>query len=913
MLMRGDRHFQIVVAALQLDLGDVQGETLIIRLDAPLGISDDHRACGGAAQGHGNADAGILGRSLLGHELGVASEVDIVCEVAVMDGVAFDGDGAGAQGHGALGVHIDTAAAEISGVAGDGASVEVQRTVHIDTAAEYRVRERTRITDRSLVILDGSLVVHGEYAAVFHIHTAASGEYLCVAAFSLIGVHGSGIVHSEDAVGTHIYAAAVEGLKITITFAESIVAGDAGIAGHRKGAFGHSHATAVAAGGVAGDHAAGHLESAVVSDIHSAAVTGGIVSAGSILGDLAAGHIEGAAFYIHSAAIAGDGAGVAVLGVLRGVAGDQAAHHVEGAGAVDHYSGTQGFAFGTAVVIDKLAAIHIKCTVDDHAACGYIGGIVGGVAGDGAAVHIKGGVLGYGHAGAPASFVPIILAAEIAAGDLTGIVLAVGEVKGVAAGDHNSSRCSVAASAEGMAVQAEGHARRSRPAIAVFIIGKLRVVHQKVVALGGDKLRTADAGADNRPMAGAELFAVGATADAVLVDLLGLDLQAFFGGSELGIHPVSGEAVAVHIRPRDQEGGNIGAGNTDGAAALQALVDQSAADGEVDIVGAVHAAVAGDGGDATGGDNILRVSIEVHAAAALRGGVIPNGGACKIHSGGVDIAVVFIGLHEHAAAIGSRGVFLDDAAVEVYIDIAVGVERTAAVSGIIEAGGRAAGDGAAGHGEIGKFFEPGGRAGGVGQLDGAAGLGGAVGNGAALIHVHRAGRTDGSPIVGGVILGDAVLDGGSGLQVKLTGGVFYENKGIAGLNYLAIALEGDILQGQLAALIQVELVKGGFSRPLQGECFALFAADGDVSCFAVDEQRFGEVDVRRQNDGGVFGIHSGFQRLEGADFRRAVRCPHGGRDQAEGQDQGHEQASYAFFHSSSSLGWVSPNLFSCKF
>ena len=210
------------------------------------------------------------------------------------------------------------------------------------------------------------------------------------------------------------------------------------------------------------------------------------------------------------------------------------------------------------------------------------------------------------------------------------------------------------------------------------------------------------------------------------------------------------------------------------------------------------------------------------------------------------------------------------------------------MSGIIEAGGRAAGDGAAGHGEIGKFFEPGGRAGGVGQLDGAAGLGGAVGNGAALIHVHRAGRTDGSPIVGGVILGDAVLDGGAGLQVKLTGGVFYENKGIAGLNYLAIALEGDILQGQLAALSQVDLVKGGFSWPLQGVGFALFAADGDVSCFAVDEQRFGEVDVRRQNDGGVFGIHSGFQLLKGADFRRAVRCPHRGRDQAEGQDQGHE-------------------------
>ena len=912
-LMRGDRHFQIVVAALQLDLGDVQGETGVIRLDAPLGIGDDHRACGGAAQGHGNADAGILGGSILGHELGITDEIDIVCEVAVMDGVAFDGDGAGAQGHGALGVHIDTAAAEMSGVAGDGASVEVQRTVHIDTAAEYRVRERTRITDRSLVILDGSLVVHVEDAAVFHIHAAASGEYLCVAAFSLIGVHGGGIVHSEDAVGTHIYAAAVEGLKIIITFAESIVAGDAGIAGHRKGAFVHSHAAAVAAGGVAGDHAAGHLESAVVSDIHSAAITGGIVSAGSILGDLAAGHIEGAAFYIHSAAIAGDGAGVAVLGVLRGVAGDQAAHHVEGAGAVDHYSGTQGFAFGTAVVIDKLAAIHIKCTVDDHAACGYIGGIVGGVAGDGAAVHIKGGVLSYGHAGAPAGFVPIILAAEIAAGDLTGIVLAVGEVEGVAAGDHNSRRCSVAASAEGMAVQAEGHARRSRPAIAAFIIGKLRVVHQEVFALGGDELRAADAGTDDPPMAISSLFAVGAAADAVLVDLFGPNLQAFFGGSELGIHPVSGEAVAVHIRPRDQEGGNIGAGNTDGAAALQALVDQSAADGEVDIVSAVHTAVASDCGDSAGGDNILRVAVEVHAAAALFGSVIPNGSAREVHSGGVDIAIVFKGLHEHAAAIGSRGVFLDDAAVEVYIDIAVGVERTAAVSGITAAGGRAAGDGAAVHGEIGKFFEPGGRSGGVGQIDGAAGLGGAVGNGAALIHVHRAGGTDGSAIVGGVILGDAVLDGGAGLQVKLTGGVFYENKGIAGLNYLAIALEGDILQGQLAALIQVELVKGGIIRPLQGECFALFAADGDVSCFAVDEQRFGEVDVRRQNDGGVFGIHSGFQPLKGADFRRAVRCPHRGRDQAEGQDQGHEQASYAFFHLFSSLGWVSPNLFSCKF
>ena len=913
MLMHGQRHFQIVAAALQVYLGDVAGEAGVIRLDALFGIGDDHGAGGGAAQGHGNADAGILGGSLLGHELGVAGEVDIIRKVAVMDGVILDGDGAGAQVHGGLGVHIDTAAAEISFVAGDGAAVEVQRTVHIDTAAEYRVRESTGIIERNLIILDGGLVVHGEDAAVFHIHAAAAGEDILVAAPGLVSVHRGGIVHSEDAIGAHIHAAAVEGSEISSNVAESGVAGDASLLRHGEGAVGHIHAAAVAAGGIAGDLAAGHVEDAAVGDIDSAAVTGGLVAAGDILGDLAAGHVEGAAFYIHGAAIAGVGAITAVFAVLRGIAGDQAVHQVEGAAGEDHYGGAKDVGGGAAVVIDELAAIHIKCTVDDHAACGYIGGIVGGVAGDGAAVHIKGGVLGYGHAGAPAGFVPIILAAEIAAGDLTGIVLAVGEVEGVAAGDHNSSRCSVAASAEGMAVQAEGHARRSRPAIAVFIIGKLCVVHQKVVALGGDKLRTADAGTGDHPMAFGGPVTVGTATDAVLVDLLGLDLQAFFGGSELGIHPVSGEVVAVHIRPRDQEGGNIGAGNTDGAAALQAIVDQSAADGEVDIVSAVHAAVAGDGGDATGGDNILRVSIEVHAAAALRGGVIPNGGACKIHSGGVDIAIVFIGLHEHAAAIGSRGVFLDDAAVEVYIDIAVGVERTAAVNGIIEAGGRAAGDGAAGHGEIGKFFEPGGRAGGVGQLDGAAGLGGAVGNGAALIHVHRAGRTDGSPIVGGVILGDAVLDGGAGLQVKLTGGVFYENKGVAGLDHLAVALEGDILQGQLAALIQVELVKGGIIRPLQGVGFALFAADGDVSCFAVDEQRFGEVDVRRQNDGGVFGIHSGFQLLEGADFRRAVRCPHGGRDQAEGQDQGHEQASYAFFHSSSSLGWVSPNLFSCKF
>ena len=914
MLMHGERHFQIVAAALQVYLGDVAGEAGVIRLDAPLGIGDDHGAGGGAAQGHGNADAGILGRSLLGHELGVAGEVDIIRKVAVMDGVILDGDGAGAQLHGGLGVHIDAAAAEISFVAGDGAAVEVQRTVHIDPAAEYRVRERRVILDRNRVILDGGLVVHGEDAAVFHIHAAAAGEDIFEAALSRVGVYGGGIVHSEGAVCAYIHAAAIEGSIITvIRAAVSGVAGDASLLGHGEGAVGHIHAAAVAADGVAGDHAAGHAEDAAVGDIHTAAVTGGIVSAGRILGDLAAGHIEDAAFYIHGAAIAGGGAaGVAVFGVLGGIAGNQAVHKVEGAAGVDQYGGGPSPAGGIAVVIGESTAIHIKCTVDDHAACGRLV-TAADVAEDGAAVHIKGGVLGYGHAGAPAGFVPIILAAEIAAGDLTGIVLAVGEVKGVAAGDHNSSRRSVAASAEGVAVQAEGHARRSRPAIAVFIIGKLRVVHQEVFALGGDKLRTADAGAGDHPMAFGGPVTVGTATDAVLVDLLGLDLQAFFGGSELGIHPVSGEVVAVHIRPRDQEGGNIGAGNTDGAAALQAIVDQSAADGEVDIVSAVHAAVAGDGGDATGGDNILRVAVEVHAAAALRGSVIPNGGACEVHSGGVDIAVVFIGLHEHAAAIGSRGVFLDDAAQKVHIDIAVGVERAATVKGITAAGGSAAGDGAAVHGEVGKFFEPGGRAGGVGQLDGAAGLGGAVGNGAALIHVHRAGRTDGSPIVGGVILGDAVLDGGAGLQAKLTGGVFYENKGIAGLNYLAIALEGDILQGQLAALIQVELVKGGFSRPLQGECFALFAADGDVSRFAVDEQRFGEVDVRRQDDGGVFGIHSGFQRLKGADLRRAVRCPHRGRDQAESQDQGHEQASYAFFHLFSSLGWVSPNLFSCKF
>ena len=422
--MGGQLGHKVVVAARHSQGLRLEGEAAVVILNIPAHIGDDHGALCllNALQGQRNGDVAARLGSLLRNELLCAGEIEVF-KNGLGGGVIPNGDGAGAQVYGALGIQIDAAALVVGGVVLNGAAAEVQGAAYIDAAALDGL-QTVVILHRHGVGLDGGIVVHGEGAALTDIDAAALGIAVGVAGAGQVAAYAGIARHGELAGSAHKHAAALVLRRVIVP--PSGVIRDLGVAGHGEGAVIHGHAAAVASGSVAGNFAAGHFEYAASADIHAAAVTLDIIAhTGPVVLDNAAGHFEYAAVYIHGAAVKG-AAGPFIVG--RTVAGDLTAHEDEGAGGV-HQHAADIIAFGAdptgALVILDGAAIHIKCTVGLHSTRlepGLIG--IEGVVADAAVIEVEGGSGADDNA---AGIGDIALAIDDA-GDLA-VGAAVGEVK----------------------------------------------------------------------------------------------------------------------------------------------------------------------------------------------------------------------------------------------------------------------------------------------------------------------------------------------------------------------------------------------------------------------------------------------------------------------------------------------------
>ena len=384
---------QYIIAVAVTDQGDLfrlEGEAAVAVTNILAGVGDYRGTLCllNARQGQGEGDAAAVRRSHRSYELLRAGEIEVV-PGGFFGGVIPDDDGAGAQVHGTLGVHIEAAALIHSSVVLDGAAAQVQGAAY-EHAAAVEVFRIALILARHGVGLEGGFFTHGEGAALTDIDACALGNAVAIAVADEVPLHTGVSTHGEGAAGAHKDAAALV-LVVPIVHL-GFVAADLGIAGHFEGAFDHGHAAAIAGDSVAGNFAAGHGEFAASADIHSAAVTQDIAPTGPVVLDNAAGHSEFAAVYIHGAAVKG-AAGPVIVG--RTVAGDLAVIEVKDAGgAYQHAADIVAFGAdpaGALVILDG-AAIHIKCTVDLHSTRlepGLIG--VEGIVADAAVIEVEGG------------------------------------------------------------------------------------------------------------------------------------------------------------------------------------------------------------------------------------------------------------------------------------------------------------------------------------------------------------------------------------------------------------------------------------------------------------------------------------------------------------------------------------------
>ena len=290
----------------------------------------------------------------------------------------------------------------------------------------------------------------------------------------------------------------------------------------------------------------------------------------------------------------------------------------------------------------------------------------------------------------------------------------------------------------------------------------------------------------------------GAAADAVGVVLLAHDLKiAVGGGRELGVGAVREEIAIFGIIAGDQGGGNVRTGDTDLAALGQAGSINGFLGGQVYIVGAGRAGVAGDVGDTADGEG---GAVKVHAAAQLLGGVAGDGGAAEVQD---NIAGVFAGLAIDGAAVTVGGVVLDDAVLNVHGHPAIGVDSAALRVVGVGAGGGAAGDGGALHGEGGGILVPGPIRLAVDINSTTLGGVSAVFNSAALLHDHTAQyQADGTAAVDG----RTVLDGGALAQGQLGLRVVHAEKSVFCLSGLFVAVQNNVPEGQISAVVQFKSV-----------------------------------------------------------------------------------------------------------
>ncbi|PWL44284.1 MAG: hypothetical protein DBY43_00975, partial [Clostridiaceae bacterium] len=810
---------QYIVAVAVTDQGDLfrlEGEAAVAGNNILAGVGDNRGTLCllNARQGQGEGDAAAVRRTRRSYELLCAGEIEVV-PGGFFGGIIPDGDGAGAQVHGTLGVHIEAAALVVGGIFLDGAAVEVQGAAY-EHAAAVEVFRIALILARHGVGLEGGFFTHGEGAALADIDACALGNTVAIAVADEVPLHTGVSTHGEGAAGAHKDAAAFV-LVVPIVHLGAVAA-DLGIVGHFEGALDHGHAASVAGGSVAGNFAAGHGEFAASADIHSAAVTQDIAPTGPVVLDNAAGHGEFAAVYIHGAAVKG-AAGPVIVG--RTVAGNFAAGHGEFAGGV-HQHAADIVAFGAdpagALVILDGAAIHIKCTVGLHSACLEVRLIgVEGVVADAAVIEVKGG---FGADDNAAGLVDTARAVNVA-GDLA-VGAAVGEVKGDK-GVFQFDGCRFPRRMDGVAIEAQGN-----PEIGLPGFGEGHIIQKVVAAAIFDQVQAADALAGDLPMVDAGLLAVGAAADAVGVVLLAHQLKSAIGGLELGVGAVGGEIAgfAVVVIAGDQGGGDVCAGNADLAARFQAGAADGLTGGQVHIVGAALAGVAGDVGDTADGEGGAG---KVHAAAQLLRGVAGDSGATEVQD---NIAGVFAGLAIDGAAVTVGGVVLDGAVLNVHGHPAIGVDG-AALRVVSRAGGGAAGDGGALHGEgdgagrgaAPRFIDHG---------NGAAPVaGGAVLDGAVLFHDQL---TRGHIYGGTVAGGSAVLDGSALAQGQLRViGAGHKNECVFGRYSVLVAVQDDVLEGQLTSfqperiltfIVVCAGLEGSGAKQLIGA--ALLASYGDV-------------------------------------------------------------------------------------
>ena len=785
-------HGQHIVAVAVTDQGDLfrlEGEAAVAVTNILAGVGDDRGTLCllNARQGQGEGDAAAVRRTRRSFELLRAGEIEVV-PGGLFGGVIPDDDGAGAQVHGTLGVQIEAAALIHSGVVLDGAAVEVQGAAHEHAAAADALRS-VGILLLHGVGLDGGVVVHGEGAAAGHIDAAALGVTVGVTAVGQVAAYDGVAGHGELAGSAHIDATAQVFNSVIVLLGD--VVRDLGIAGHGEGTVVHGHAAAVAGGGVAGDLAAGHLEGAVAADIDGAAVAERLARTGGIILDNAAGHIKLTAVYIHGAAIVGNSPGrFFIAGV---VAGDLAAIEVKDTGGVYQHAAGVGLGAGglqcIALVILDGAAIHIKCTVDLHSACQEIVLIrVQAQVADAAVIEVECSSGADDNAAALVDTVPGVNVA----GDLAGAA-AVGEVKSDK-GVFQFDGCRFPRCMDGVAVEAQGN-----PEIGLPGFGEGHIIQQVVAAAILDQVQAADARADDLPMAGAGLLAVGTAADAVGVVILAHQLKiAAGGGLELGVSAVGGEIAgfAVVGIAGDQGGGDVRAGNADLTALLQAGAADGLTGGQVHIVGAALAGVAGDVGDTADGEGGAG---KVHAAAQLLGGVAGDGGAAEVQD---NIAGVFAGLAIDGAAVTGGGVVLDGAVLNVHGHPAIGVDSTAR-SAAVGVSDRAAGDGGTLHGEGGGILVPGPLRLTVDINSTTLGGVSAVFNSAALLHDHTAPyQADGTAAVDG----RAVLDGGTLAQGQLGIRAGHAEKSVFCLSGLFVAVQNNVPEGQIGAVVQFKSV-----------------------------------------------------------------------------------------------------------
>ena len=378
-----------------------------------------------------------------------------------------------------------------------------------------------------------------------------------------------------------------------------------------------------------------------------------------------------------------------------------------------------------------------------------------------------------------------------------------------------------------MAVEAQRDPGGSLPGPGIF---EVHIIQQVVAARSLDQVQAADALAGDHPMAGAGLLAVGTATDAVGVVLLAHQLQTAAGGGglELGVGAVGGEIAGfagIGIAG-DQGRGDGRAGNADLAALGQAGGIDGLLGGQVYIVGAALAGVAGDVGNTAGGEG---GTVKVHAAAQRRGGVAGDGGAAEVQD---NIAGVIGGRTIDGAAVTVGGVVLDGAVLNVHGHSTAG-EDGAALRVVSRAGGGAAGDGGALHGEgdgagrgaAPRFIDHG---------NGAAPVaGGAVLDGATLFHDQLTrGHIDGGTVAGG----SAVLDGSALAQGQLRViGAGHKNECVFGRYSVLVAVQDDVLEGQLTSfqperiltfIVVCAGLEGSGAKQLIGA--ALLASYGDV-------------------------------------------------------------------------------------